>query len=177
MTSYGRVLGLAAAMACLAAVTAGPAAAQDPCPTQTKAGKPISFTDQVYCWVAYERKSRKLYSYKKNKKLAGVALAHSKRMEKANVFNHTVGGTVFKRVKKSGYFKGAKAFGVGETITWVKPGGSARAALDQFLASTYHRGVIRNKKLKDFGIGVVEGSPVAGKTGGYTVTGVYGRRK
>ena len=77
-----------------------------------------------------------------------MALAHSKRMEQRNIFNHTVGGTVFNRVKKTGYFKGAKAIGVGETITWVKPGGTARTALDQFLASTYHRGVIRHKKLK-----------------------------
>jgi uncharacterized protein YkwD len=162
---------------CLGMVAAGPAAAKTPCPAQKKSGKPIGFTSQVSCWINYERKSRHLHRYKSNKKLAGVAQAHSARMDALNVFSHEIGGNLFDRIQTSGYFKGARSFGIGETIVWVPPGSGARAATMTWLNSPYHRSILLNRTLRDYGVGVVVGSPYADGAGGHTVTGVYGKRK
>jgi uncharacterized protein YkwD len=98
-------------------------------------------------------------------------------METNDVFNHVIGGTVYDRIKGTGYFKRGRSFAVGETIVWVPPGTGARAATETWLNSAYHRSIMLHRKLRDFGIGVVAGSPFAGRSGGYTVTGVYAKGK
>ncbi len=166
----------------LAAVAAGPAAAKPKkkdgapaavCPAKSKKGKAISMTSQVYCWVANDRKTQGLFAYARNKKLSKAARQHSARMEKRNIFNHTFDGAVFDRISKTGYFKRAKFFAVGEAQTWAR---SARGIFDNWMASAYHRGLIRSATFRDYGIGVVKGAPFAGKRGGYTATAVFARR-
>jgi uncharacterized protein YkwD len=167
---------------CVFAVTAagaapGKHARQVPltCPS-AQHGKGVAVTTQVYCWIDAERARRGLAPLRRDRRLAKAAVRHSTRMERANVFSHSIGGGIFPRIKASGYLRGAKSFAVAETMAWILPGAGAKAATDQWLASAYHRSVLLSANFRDVGVGVVKGSPLRRREGGYTVTADFGRR-
>jgi uncharacterized protein YkwD len=171
----GTRLALVVSTALVLVLCAAAPAPAKPKPSSCSA-KSRSFTAQVYCWIKAERSTHGRPAFKKNKRLARAARAQSKRMARRDVFSHELGGSIFTRVKRSGYLRKARSFEVGETIAWVEPGAGARTAIDTWLGSAYHRSILLSATLRDHGVGVVKGSPMPGRVGGHTVTVVYGRR-
>jgi uncharacterized protein YkwD len=177
MRKSSRTACFAAAVGALTAAAAVPAAgAATPCAATTARGKKVSFANQVACWINRDRRSQHLKPYKKNKTLAKVARKHSKVINSTNLFTHTVGGSTQARIQRSGYLRGAKTPGYGETIAWVASAGHARSVLDMWLSDQIHRDILHDANLRDLGIGISKGSPFPGNDSGYVVTADFGRR-
>jgi uncharacterized protein YkwD len=97
-------------------------------------------------------------------------------MQAIDVFSHLLGGTPVQRILRTGYARGSSGWAVGEAIAWVPPGQGPEAAVDAWLASPVHRGILRGRQWRDVGIGTAKGAPFPGQRGGYTVTAAFGRR-
>jgi uncharacterized protein YkwD len=123
----------------------------------------VSSTDAetaLRCLINNERKSRGLKVLNYNGRLTKSAGNHSISMDNYNYFSHNSrNGTSFvKRIKRTGYMSGTRAWTVGENIGWgseITP----RGIFNTWMNSSNHRDVILKSAYRDIGIGVAWGSP------------------
>jgi uncharacterized protein YkwD len=111
--------------------------------------------------------------------LAAAATEHSSAMASENFFSHDGDGTPVSRASNAGYMSGARAWGIGENLEWATgKAATPKAVVRGWMKSPEHRAVILSRQFRQVGVGVVDGSPVAGvDQGAQTFTAVFGFRK
>jgi uncharacterized protein YkwD len=74
---------------------------------------------------------------------------------------------------------GARAWGIGETLEWATgKAATPKAVVRGWMKSPEHRSVILSRQFRQVGVGIVDGSPIAGiDQGAETFTAVFGFRK
>lgn len=132
--------------------------------------------ETIRCLVNAERAKRGGVRLSRSSTLARVARNQSVDMERFNYVAHVnrAGQNVRTRVARSGY----RARYAGEAVGWGSGARSSpRALMREVMADLAHRRVVRSVRYRDIGVGLVFGTPVAGKGGGATLTLVLGRRR
>ncbi len=135
----------------------------------------------ILCLLNVERSKRGLHRLRSSPKLAKAARGHSKDMVKYRRFRHKIPGrpNLVKRIKKTGYLVGARAWSVGENIAWGTGSYSTPASLvDAWMHSAGHRRNILRRSFKHVGVGIVTGAPTRRNEdgAGATVTTDFGKR-
>ena len=152
-----------------AVVAAGPA----PCRDAHLRTDPVREARAVRCLINRERARHGLVAVRREAHLERAAVAYAKLMVKRRFFAHEGpdGSTPSSRVRASGY----DGPGVGETIAWgAGASGDPTGTVDRWLHSPGHRAILLSKQMHTIGVGVAHGSPVAGYSGGATVTADFG---
>ena len=101
-------------------------------------------------------------------------------MASENFFSHEGDdGTPASRAANAGYMAGARAWGIGENLEWATAGAATpRHVVRSWMKSAEHRSVILTRNFRQVGIGIADGSPVAGiDQNAETFTAVFGFRK
>jgi uncharacterized protein YkwD len=86
-------------------------------------------------------------------------------MARRNYFSHDTlgGGSFVDRIRRAGYFRGARSWSVGENLAWGSRSQSApRVITRMWMNSPGHRANILSASFREIGIGVAFDSPVAG---------------
>jgi uncharacterized protein YkwD len=166
MNSRGRLFGAAAVAAACAALLASLAFAQGgggggggnagDCKHASDAIKEVStpqLRTAVFCLLNKERSRHARSRLSLSKKLAKAAQAHTDTMVETNCLSHSCPGEpdLEGRIKKSGYLKGAHRWQFAENTGC---GLSAESMVANWMASTFHRVNILDKKFRDLGIGL-----------------------
>ena len=179
-------LGTAIICAALTAlVVAGPSsAASTTCPNADAQPAELSvpkYNAALLCLLNAERRAHGLVPLKQNRKLARAALGHSSSMATGSYFAHTEPGgrTFLKRVRKSGYARGAAHWVAGENIGAGAGGlGTPAALMTGFMNSPEHRANILDPAFREIGIGSVRGAPTLDAArNGITLTNDFGARR
>jgi uncharacterized protein YkwD len=110
------------------------------------------------CLINRKRSKHGLRKLKHNTKLARAAKRHAKAMLHKDCFKHHCPGEVGikKRMKRSGYLKGAKSYYYAESIGFDR---TPKRMVRRFLNSRYNRGNILNGDFRDVGVGAGWGAP------------------
>lgn len=130
----------------------------------------------LICSINVARADAGLRRVSRDRQLDRAAAKHTKAMLAADCFAHKCPGepNLDKRVKSSGYLKGATRWQYGETIACAT---TATETVDQWLKNPDHRLVLQTKKYKDLGLGYDDAAPDP-CTGSFSaVTGVFGFRR
>jgi uncharacterized protein YkwD len=153
-------VGTAALLATLA--LAAPASANCPDETSTPAAlTPLGARTALLCLINQERAAHGLAPLAEEPHLDKAAHGHSKAMRKGRFFGH---GHVWQRIRRSGYLRGARHFGLGEALGWGRgETGDPATTIESLMASPVHRDEILSARFRDVGIGVAIGSPVTGR--------------
>jgi uncharacterized protein YkwD len=178
MIARQRILRGAAAWAVAGLATAAPAvAACDGAgarPTRSTLGRAAGAT---VCLINQARAQHGLAALRWSGALGHAAAAHSRDMVRRDYFAHDSpgGSTPSRRVGRSGYLGGARAWSVGETIAWGTGGYATPGSIVRgWLRSPGHRAILLDGRLRDVGVGIAIGAP--GAQGGATYTGDFGVR-
>lgn len=118
----------------------------------------------IQCLINRERKSRGLRSLRDNAKLRRAALGHTKDMRRRQYFAHQRSGgpSMVARIKRTRYLRGASSWAVAENIAYGSGAlGTPRSIVRAWMNSAGHRHNILNPQLRDAGVGVARGLPVA----------------
>jgi uncharacterized protein YkwD len=96
-------------------------------------------------------------------------------MVRRNYFGHVSksGNDVVDRLTRTGYFRGARSWTVGENLAWGSGGRSTpREIVAAWMASPGHRANILQRRFREIGIGVVFQAPrnTGGPAATYTTT-------
>lgn len=171
----------AIAAATMSMAVAAPAQAQASNCANTAIVPSAANTSQVrqatLCLVNEERTSRGLPKLKINSTMTRLAQSYAERMAREHFFSHTApdGSTQTTRLQKTGYFKNARSWYVGENIFEAPTGSDTPAAIvDNWMHSAGHRANILNRKLRDAGMGHVLVLPTGGA--GTTAVLMFGGR-
>lgn len=115
----------------------------------------------MQCLVNNKRGKHDLRPLKRNTKLASAARSHTKVMLKKDCFQHQCPGEppFGKRIKRTGYTKGAKKYFYAESLGYHR---SPKRAIRKLLKSGYNRRNILGKDWEDIGVGAGWGAPVKG---------------
>lgn len=130
------------------------------------------------CLINAARSERGLSRLGATAALARAAAAHSQDMAVRGFFAHNSPGglTPAQRIDRAGYFGGASAWTIGETIAWGSGSSAAPASIVRsWLRSPPHRAILLDGRYHDVGIGIAVGAPEGG--GGATFTGDFGVRR
>jgi uncharacterized protein YkwD len=149
---------LAVSLICAGSIASASAAClgEDMAPDQinTQAAR-----DSVACLINEQRALHGLGPLAVNVNLQQAGQHHSKAMDKGNFLGH---GPTLERVRRSGYLKGAGAWGVGEVIGWGPGGmGSPKSLVSAWMRSATHRRTLLTPGFQDLGVGIAKGSPMA----------------
>jgi uncharacterized protein YkwD len=133
----------------------------------------------VTCLINKQRTRNHMRRVRASASLAVAAQQHSGAMASQNFFSHEGDGTPASRAANAGYMAGASAWGIGETLEWgTGKAATPKAVVRGWMKSAVHRSVILSRSFRQVGVGVVDGSPVAGvDQGAETFTAVFGFRK
>jgi uncharacterized protein YkwD len=156
-------------------LTAVLAAAPAPCHDTHVRGDAVREARAVRCLINRERARHGLGAVRRDVHLERAAGAYSRLMVRRRFFDHVGpdGSTPTSRVRAAGY----RGPGVGETIAWgTGRSGDAAGTVDRWLHSPGHRAILLSAGMRAIGVGVGHGSPVAGYSGGETVTADFGTR-
>jgi uncharacterized protein YkwD len=99
--------------------------------------------------------------------LRRAATAHARWLARSGSFTHTSadGSSPTSRIRR--YYRGTL---VGETLLWGSPSVDAAQALERWLASPSHRGVLLDRRFREIGVGAVSVDDAPGTYGGLDVT-------
>jgi uncharacterized protein YkwD len=125
-------------------------------PHQTSLGK---ISKAMRCLINNKRAKRGRGRLKQSDRLQTAARGHTRTMLKKDCFEHRCSGEppLGKRVKSTGYTKGAKAYFYAEDLGYHK---SAKRTVRKLMRSRYNRRNILNRDWKDIGVGAGWGAPV-----------------
>lgn len=154
--------------------TAQPAGARA-CAGAYSQGDAARETHAIRCLLNIERSRMGLVRLRSSGKLQTAARRHARDMVRRDFFDHTSpgGSTPARRAKRAGY-PGRR---IGETIAWgVGSWSTAAGTVSRWMGSAGHRRAILDPGMRDLGVGVASGSPLAGERGGETVTADFGSR-
>jgi uncharacterized protein YkwD len=133
------------------------------------------------CLVNEARERNGLRPLRFSGELRSSATGHSEDMVRSGKFSHygSRGSTLAGRVARAGYLANAGVYAVGENIAWGEGQrlGSPAAIVRAWMHSAGHRANILNPAYRDFGVGVVHGSPFGGGKGAATYTLNLGMRR
>jgi uncharacterized protein YkwD len=164
------------ASAVSAAVNACPAAALQP-----HQGNLRAVERTTLCLLNRERRRHGLKRLKASRRLSRSAGRYAAHMARHDFFSHVSpgGSTMTKRIRRSGYLRGARGWSIGENLAW----GSGRLAtpveaVEGWMNSPGHRANILSPRFRRIGIGIAAGAPVrmAGISGAATYTTHFGAR-
>jgi uncharacterized protein YkwD len=178
MRTFIRVAVVAACLAALSPAAASAAAPQCPSPPAPRsAADQAAIRPAVLCLVNAERSAKDLPRLREAPRLRTAAGRYARRMVQRRFFSHSRRGLV-RRVRRTGYLRGARRWSLGENIAWgsgveASPGAIVRA----WMASPPHRRNILTRRFRRIGIGVAAGAPVAGVGGATYVTDFGARRR
>ena len=134
-----------------------------------------STVDQVreglHCLVNAQRAAHGLAPVRPSAELRAAAQRHGADMVARRYVGHTspTGGTLEKRVRRTGYLAGARRWELGEDIGWAPTSGATPVGLMRaWMGSPPHRAVLLAGEFRDVGIGIALGVPVVKVTGGAT---------
>ncbi len=159
---------VAIASVCVLALAMAPAASagQQACsamratPAQVGTGQLASST---LCLLNAERARHDLRPLRLSQPLSAAAQRHASDMQRRKYFSHTSrdGSNFVQRIRRTGYFKRASTWFVGENLAWgAGPNRSSpRGIVAAWMASPPHRQNILNSRFREVGIGVVVGAP------------------
>lgn len=99
--------------------------------------------------------------------LRRAAAAQARWLARSGSFTHASadGSSPATRIRR--YYRGAL---VGETLLWGSPSVDAAQALERWLASPAHRGVLLDRRFREIGVGAVSTQDAPGTYGGLDVT-------
>jgi uncharacterized protein YkwD len=172
---------LSAALVCAGLAVSAPAASAAGCagadarPGQVSNGTLAAATR---CLVNVQRAQRGLPRLRSNRRLALAARRHASDMARNNYFSHRSrsGATVFDRIRRTGYLRGARFWAIGENIAWGGGSrGTPREIVRAWMNSTGHRANVLDRDFRHLGLGVARGAPVPG-VGGATYVNTFGAR-
>jgi uncharacterized protein YkwD len=115
----------------------------------------------MQCLVNNKRGKHNLRPLKNNDRLATAAKRHTKVMLKKDCFEHRCPGEppLGKRIKRTGYTKGAKRYFYAESLGYHK---SPKRAIRKLMQTHFNRKNILGRDWQDIGVGAGWGSPVKG---------------
>jgi uncharacterized protein YkwD len=133
----------------------------------------------ITCLLNKQRARNHMQRVRASTPLAAAAAEHSSAMASENFFSHEGDGTPASRAANAGYMAGARAWGIGETLGWATDkAATPKSVVLGWMKSPEHRGVILSRQFRQVGVGIVDGSPVAGiDQDAETFTAVFGFRK
>ncbi len=143
-------------------------------------GQPIADAQAaVTCLINKQRRRNHLRPVRGSIPLNAAAAEHSGAMVSQNFFSHEGDGTPASRAVNAGYTVGARTWGIGENLEWATGGAATpRHVVRGWMKSAEHRSIILTRRFRQVGIGIVDGSPVAGiDREAETFTAVFGFRK
>ena len=109
--------------------------------------------------------------------LCRAARRHSREMVLRRYFAHESrdGARFSSRIAATGWMRRHRRWDVGETLAWGQGAGAApREVVAAWLGSPSHRRIALSPRYRRVGIGVVHGTPVAGRRAGLTYTADFG---
>lgn len=116
----------------------------------------------VLCLLNAERAKRGLRKLRSSRSLETAARRHSTDMVERNYFDHQRRGgpDLVKRVRRTGYLKGARSWAVGENIAWGTGDlATPQALVRAWMESQGHRENILDPDFREVGVAVVLGAP------------------
>lgn len=183
-----RGLTIATALAVLSTCmlgAAGPASAKQKkrgCARAAVAPQPATLPRayrSVLCLINQERARRRISALRNSAELTRAAVGHSTEMVSHQFFAHQSldGRTPRQRVLGAGYFRGSAAGDVEEALAcgWAQLS-TPRALVASLMRSREHQAILLDRTVRDVGIGLVLGGPMAGPAGGATLTIDVARR-
>jgi uncharacterized protein YkwD len=116
----------------------------------------------MQCLVNNKRGKHNLRPLKRSGQLATAAWRHTKVMLEKDCFEHRCPGEppLGKRVKRTGYTKGAKRYFYAESLGYHK---SPKRTIRKLMQSRYNRRQILGRDWQNIGVGAGWGAPVKGK--------------
>jgi uncharacterized protein YkwD len=114
--------------------------------------------DAMRCLVNHKRAKHGLTQLDDNTRLASAARRHTNVMLRKDCFKHRCAGEpgLRKRIKQSGYTKGARAFRFAEDLGFDR---TPRRMLTRLMNSSFNKRQILGKDWRDIGVGVGWGAP------------------
>ena len=99
--------------------------------------------------------------------LRRAATAHARWLTRSGSFTHSSadGSSPTTRIRR--YYRGSL---VGETLLWGSPSVDAGQALERWLGSPAHRGVLLDRRFREIGVSAVTAENAPGTYGGLDVT-------
>jgi uncharacterized protein YkwD len=173
-------IAITAALVALAAIPAAAAAAT--CAHGDDPASTLSLQDRraaLLCVVDAERASRGLPAVRENAQLSRGAQKYAADMVARQFFAHVspTGATLTDRVRATGYLRGRRDWGLGETLAWAQvPLDSPSSLVQAWLNSPPHRVILLTRRYRDVGIGVVPGLTQASTLPGATAVLDFGFR-
>jgi uncharacterized protein YkwD len=115
----------------------------------------------MQCLVNNKRHKHRLRPLKNNDRLDTAGKRHTKLMLKKDCFEHRCPGEppLGKRIKSTGYTKGAKRYFYTESLGYHK---SPKRAIRKLMQTSFNRRAILGKDWQDIGVGAGWGAPVKG---------------
>jgi uncharacterized protein YkwD len=113
----------------------------------------------LICLINKQRQARDLVRLHKNKPLKRVAQRHTNTMVKTDCLLHQCPGEagMGQRIQRSGYLDGARRWAYAENTGCAV---TAKAMVNRWMDSDFHRGNVLRRKFRDIGVGVSD-QPVA----------------
>jgi uncharacterized protein YkwD len=173
-----RAVKIAAPLAAVASLAVVPAGAQaDSCVAAASNPAVASIAranNATVCLINRVRRHHHLRPLRESRKLSRAARRHSRSMVAHRYFDH---GDYLGRIRKTGYFSGARSWTAAENIAW----GSGRYATPisifrLWMHSSGHRRNILNPRFREIGIGIHRGAPESGAGAAATYTTDFGAR-
>ena len=166
----------ACALAAVAAAFAASPATALACPGAGATVSQAPRTELVgvtLCLMNQERAQQGLPALRLDRRLGRAAQRHSTSMVRRRYFAH---GPFLRRIKRSGYLRGARSWSVGENIAWgAGDHGSPGSIVRAWMNSPGHRRNVLGR-FSHVGIGIKAGAPSGGSSNAATYTTDFGRR-
>jgi uncharacterized protein YkwD len=131
----------------------------------------------VACVLSKARARRGLPPLRGHAALAAAAARHGRDMVAKRYFSHLSrdGGQPADRIRRAGYLRGARFWGIGEVMVFSTRSFTPQGAVRAWLRSPPHRRVVLTAAFRHVGVAIVRGSPTRrGK--GATCVANLGRR-
>jgi uncharacterized protein YkwD len=142
-------------------------------------GNTAAVRAQLLCAVNFERASRGLPVLRSNPRLRRAASSHARNMVARGYFDHSsLGGYDFvDRIASVGYGNGGILWWAGENIAWgIGVRSTPAYTVMRWMHRHGHRRNMLDGRFRDVGIGVVFGTPRAGRHVGVTYAVDFGVR-
>lgn len=146
-----------------------------PSSTSTKA-----VAKSTVCLINKERSTRGLRRMRLNGRLSDAAAHHAGDMVRRDYFSHVSpsGSTFLQRIRRTGYFGGARSWAAGENLAWGSGRlGTPRSIVRSWMKSPAHRANVLNGRFREVGIAVVRGSPDGLGASAATYVNTFGYRR
>lgn len=139
-----------------------------------------AYRQGILCLLNDQRSRAKRGQLGSDGRLRRAAQRHSAAMVSEGFFAHAAPGArgIVRRVRATGYLRGAVRWYVGENLAWAYGRLSSPAkVVEGWMESPPHRHNLLRGGFDEVGIGIVRGTPTgAGESSGVTVTTDYGFR-